>query len=147
MLVVVGIEDGPLSEWLTKGLLDQSFEITQIETRQVNAALSPSMVKTDRNDAGCIAKLLRLGWLRPMHVKTETAQKRRLLLSARQSLQNRLIDIDNSIRGPLRRFGLRPPRYLRGRWDASIRELIDCHAALTTVIEPMLTVRESLHQG
>ncbi|MEO0467642.1 MAG: IS110 family transposase [Pseudomonadota bacterium] len=146
-LVLVGLEAGPMSEWITKGLLDQGFEITQMETRQVNAALSASMVKTDRNDARGIAKLLRLGWFRPVHVKSETARERRLLLSARQSLQNRLIDIDNSIRGLLRCFGLRPPRYLRGRWDAAIRELIDGHAALTNVIEPMLTVRESLYQG
>lgn len=68
-LVLVGLEAGPMSEWIMKGLLDQGFEIIQIETRQVNAALSALMVKTGRNHARGIAKLLWLEWFRPVCAK------------------------------------------------------------------------------
>jgi transposase len=37
-----------------------------LETRQVKAALSAMIVKTDRKDARGIAQLLRMGWYRPV---------------------------------------------------------------------------------
>jgi len=41
-----------------------------LETRQVKAALSAMVVKTDRKDARGIAQLLRMGWFRPVHSKS-----------------------------------------------------------------------------
>jgi hypothetical protein len=38
--------------------------------RQVRAGLSALIVKTDRKDARGMAHLLRMGWFRPVHVKT-----------------------------------------------------------------------------
>ena len=59
----IGLEAGPMSEWLLEGLQRQGFQVVQMETRQVHLALSASAVKTDRKDARGIAKLLRLGFL------------------------------------------------------------------------------------
>ena len=46
-----------------------------LETRQVKAALSAMVVKTDRKDARGIAQLLRMGWYTPAHSKQAPARQ------------------------------------------------------------------------
>src|SRR4051812_45586714 len=46
-LARVGLEAGPLSQWLHAGLAGAGFEAVLLETRQVKAALSAMIVKTD----------------------------------------------------------------------------------------------------
>jgi len=58
----VGLEAGPLSQWLYDGLRAAGFDAVLLETRHVKAALSAMAVKTDRRDARGIAQLLRMGW-------------------------------------------------------------------------------------
>ena len=54
-LTRVGLEAGPLSQWLHAGLVQAGFEVVLLETRHVKAALSAMIVKTDRRDARGIA--------------------------------------------------------------------------------------------
>lgn len=143
-LVRLGLEAGPLSAWLADGLAHRGLIATLLETRQVRAALSAMIAKTDRNDARGMAHLLRTGWFRPVHAKTMRAREQRLLLAARTTLTRRLRDLDNSVRGLLRGFGLRPSRCLRRRWSVTIRELIAGSPALLEAIEPILRVRDIL---
>ena len=63
--------------------------------------------KTDRNDARGIAQLVRLGWFRQVHVKSEEAQRIRMLLLNRQQLLTKAQDFENSVRDSLKVFGLR----------------------------------------
>ena len=44
----IGLEAGPLSQWLHAGLSGAGFEAVLLETRHVKAALSAMVVKTDR---------------------------------------------------------------------------------------------------
>ena len=69
-LTRIGLEAGPLSQWLHAGLSEAGFEAVLLETRHVKAALSAMIVKTDRKDARGIAQLLRMGWYRPVHCKS-----------------------------------------------------------------------------
>jgi len=140
----IGLEAAPMSEWLMRGLEERDLQAVQMETRQVHLALSASAVKTDRKDARGIANLLRMGWFKPVHVKTASARERRVLLAARDCLVRRLKDLDNSVRGLLRCFGLRPPRALRGRWSAVVGELIKGHPILTDAIAPILAARDGI---
>jgi transposase len=78
-----------------------------LETRHVKAALSAMIVKTDRKDARGIAQLLRMGWFRPVHCKSAPAQEVRALLVARKQLQAKMRDVELSLRGLLRGFGLK----------------------------------------
>lgn len=142
----VGLEAGPLSEWIARGLERHAVAVVLMETRQVRAALSAMVVKTDRKDARGIAHLLRTGWFRPVHVKTMDAREQRALLSARASLVARLRDMENSMRGLLRGFGLRMPRALRGRWDAAVRDCLTGHPTLLAVFEPLLAARAALQE-
>jgi transposase len=140
----IGLEAGPLSQWLHAGLTAAGFETVLLETRQVKAALSAMVVKTDRKDARGIAQLLRMGWFRPVHCKSPPAQEVRALLVGRKLLQGKLLDVELSIRGILRGFGLKVGRVSRGRFAARIRELITGQPMLERVIEPMLRAREAL---
>ena len=106
-LTRIGLEAGPLSQWLHAGLTKAGFEVVLLETRQVKAALSAMVVKTDRQDARGIAQLLRMGWYRPVHRKSPPAQEVRALLVGRKLLQGKLVDVELSIRGLLRGFGLK----------------------------------------
>ncbi|MCF3947528.1 IS110 family RNA-guided transposase, partial [Acidiphilium iwatense] len=143
-LTRIGLEAGPLSQWLREGLVDAGFEVVLLETRHVKAALSAMTVKTDRKDARGIAQLLRMGWYRPVHAKSAGAQEVRALLVGRKLLQAKLLDVELSIRGILRGFGLKVGEVSRGRFEVRIRELADGHAMLETVIGAMLQARATL---
>jgi transposase len=140
----LGLEAGPLSEWLVSGLERQGFGAVLMETRHVRAALSARVTKTDRNDARGMAELLRMGWFRPVHVKSMNAREHRALLSARSTLVCRLKDIENSVRGLLHGFGIRIATLLRARWDAQVREAVAGHPTLPTILEPLLVARAAL---
>src|SRR3954454_9649738 len=120
----IGLETGPLSQWLHAGLTGAGFEAVLLETRHVKAALSAMVVKTDRQDARGIAQLLRMGWYRPVHCKSPPAQEIRALLVGRKLLQGKLLDVELSIRGILRGFGLKLGEVSRGRFAARVRELV-----------------------
>src|SRR3712207_5293705 len=141
----VGLEAGPLSQWLHAGLGEAGFEAVLLETRHVKAALSAMVVKTDRKDARGIAQLLRMGWFRPVHRKSPGAQEVRVLLVGRKLLLAKLHDVELSIRGILRGFGLKVGQVSKERFAARVQELIAGQEMLETVIGAMLTARAGLH--
>lgn len=143
-VVRIGLEAGPLSQWLREGLVGTGLEVVLLETRHVKAALSAMTVKTDRKDARGIAQLLRMGWYRPVHAKSSDAQAVRALLVGRKLLQSKLLDVELSIRGILRGYGLKVGEVRRGRFEARILELIEGHEMLETVIGAMLQARVAL---
>lgn len=73
----VGLEAGPLSQWLFEGLAKARLPAICIETRHAMAFLKAQVNKTDRNDARGIAQMMRVNLYRPVHVKTLASQKRR----------------------------------------------------------------------
>ena len=104
------------------------FEVVLLETRHVKAALSAMIVKTDRRDARGIAQLLRMGWFRPVHCKSPPAQEVRALLMARKQLQAKMRDVELSLRGLLRGFGLKVGEISKGQFAARVRTLTAGHA-------------------
>ena len=140
----IGLEASPLSQWLHAGLTAAGLPAILIETRHVKAALKAMTVKTDRNDARGMAQLMRMGWFRPVHVKTLPAQEVRALLTARKLLQGKLQDIELGIRGLLRGFGLKVGQVSKGKYEARIRELAMGHPMLEPVTAAMLQARTSL---
>jgi transposase len=145
-LARVGLEAGPLSQWLYAGLAAAGFEAVLLETRHVKAALSAMVVKTDRKDARGIAQLLRMGWFRPVHCKSPPAQEIRALLVARKQLQAKTQDVELSLRGLLRGFGLKLGEVSKGRFAARVRDLAAGHPVLEPIAAAMLRAREALRQ-
>jgi transposase len=143
-LTRIGLEAGPLSQWLYAGLTEAGFATVLLETRHVKKALSASTVKTDRRDARGMAQLLRMGWFRPVHAKSVGSQEVRALLVARKQLQHKLTDVELSMRGILRGFGLKVGVVTKKGFEARIRELVTGHAMLERIAEAMLPARAAL---
>jgi len=145
-LVRIGLEAGPLSQWLFSGLAEAGLPTICIETRHTKAFLKAQVNKTDRNDARGIAQMMRVNLFRPVHVKTRTSQQRRALLTARKLLQAKAIAIENDIRGLLRNFGLKVGVVGTIRFDARIRELVDGIPDLAEIMAPLLAARQKLRE-
>src|SRR5262249_19911885 len=120
------------------------FQTVLLETRHVKAALSAMTVKTDRKDACGLAQLLRMGCFQPVHAKSIGLQEIRALLVARKQLLGRLLDVELSIRGILRGFGLKVGQVTRKTFEARIWELVTGHATLERIAEAMLSARATL---
>lgn len=140
----IGLEAGPLSQWLYAGMREAGLPVELLETRHVRDAFKAMPVKTDRKDARGIAQLIRLGWFRPVHCKSLPAQELRAVLTARKLVQGKRHDIEMSLRGILRGFGLRVgPTTTRG-FEGRIRELVEGHPTLLAVADTLLLARATL---
>jgi len=143
-LTRVGLEAGPLSQWLYAALKQAGFAVELLETRHVRDAFSAMPVKSDRNDARGIAQLIRLGWFRPVHCKSMAAQEVRAMLTARKLVQSKLRDVENSLRGILRGFGLKVGKTTRTSFAGRIQDLVGGHSSLEMIAKSLLSVRAAL---
>src|SRR3954468_22415806 len=143
-VVRIGLEAGPLSQWLYAAMRDAGLAVELLETRHVRDAFKAMPVKTDRNDARGIAQLMRLGWFRPVHCKSVPAQETRVLLTTRKLLQAKHHDVEMSLRGVLRGFGMKVGPTTARRFAGRIRELVEGHPTLTVVAEALLAARDAL---
>src|SRR6266536_3549767 len=112
----IGLEAGPLSQWLYIALAEAGLPV------------------------------MRVGLYRPVHVKTLASQKRRMLLTSRQLLQAKALDIENDLRGTLRNFGLKVGMVGTVKFEARIRELVANHPDLAAIVEPLLIARRVLRE-
>ena len=145
-LTRIGLEAGPLSQWLYAAMRQAGLAVELLETRHVRNALKTMPVKTDRNDARGIAQLMRLGWFRPVHCKSIAAQETRALLTARKLVQAKLHDVEMSLRGILRGFGLKVGPTTPVRFEGRIRELVAGHPSLEAIANGLLAVRVALRR-
>jgi transposase len=146
-LARVGLEAGPLSQWLFSGMAEAGLPVICIETRHTKAFLKAQVNKSDRNDARGIAQMMRVNLFRPVHVKTLTSQKHRALLTARKLLQEKAIAIENDIRGLLRNFGLKVGAVGVFKFDERIRELVEGMPELAEIMGPLLISRKQLREA
>src|SRR5690242_18907853 len=142
----IGLEAGPLSQWLFSALGEAHLPVIWVETRHMRAVLKAQINKTDRNDARGIAQMMRVGLYRPVHVKTLRSQKLRMLLTHRKLLQSKAIAIENDLRGTLRNFGLKVGTAGSARFEARVKELIENLPDLAVLVEPLLVVRRVLRE-
>src|SRR6266542_100757 len=143
-LARIGLEAGPLSQWLYPRMQRAGLAVELLETRHVRRAFETMLVKSDRNDARGIAQLMRLGWFRPVHCKSISAQETRSLLTARKLVQSKLLDVENSLRGILRGFGLKVGKTTGQKFAGRIEELVAGHPHLQTIAKALLAVRAVL---
>jgi transposase len=142
----IGLEAGPLSQWLFSALAEADLPVICVEARHMRAVLKAQINKTDRNDARGIAQMMRVGLYRPVHVKTLRSQKLRMLLTHRQLLQSKAIAIENDLRGTLRNFGLKVGMAGKAKFEARIKELVEDLPDLAASVEPLLVVRRVLRE-
>ena len=145
-LARIGLEAGPLSQWLHAGMREAGLAVELLETRHVRDAFKAMPVKTDRKDARGIAQLMRLGWFRPVHCKSLPAQELRAILTARKLVQGKRHDLEMSLRGILRGFGLKVGPTTPRRFEGRVRELVDGHTTLAAVADALLAGRAVLSE-
>jgi transposase len=143
-LTRIGLEAGPLSQWLYAPMKRAGLAVELLETRHVSDAFKAMPVKSDRNDARGIAQLMRLGWFRPVHCKSIAAQEVRAMLTARKLVQSKLLDVENSLRGILRGFGLKVGKTTKARFADRIEELVKGHPSLEVIAASLLRARAVL---
>jgi transposase len=142
----LGLEAGPLSQWLYSVLAEAGLPVICVETRHMRAVLKAQINKTDRNDARGIAQMMRVGLYRPVHVKTLRSQKLRMLLTHRKLLQSKAIAIENDLRATLRNFGLKVGMIGTVKFETRIRELVESFPDLAVMVEPLLIVRRVVRE-
>ena len=111
----IGLEAGPLSAWLHAGLKRAGLDTCSAG----DATCEGGVIGNDGEDRpqGCARACPADpdGWFRPVHAKSMGSQEVRALLVARKQLLGRLIDVELSIRGILRGFGLKVGVVMRAR--------------------------------
>ena len=142
----IGLEAGPMSQWLHAAMRAAGLAVELLETRHVRDAFKAMPVKSDRNDARGIAQLMRLGWFRPVHCKSMAAQEMRALLTARKLVQSKLLDVQMSLRGLLRGFGLKVGATTPSRFAGRIRDLVEGNATLEVIAAALLAVHETMRR-
>jgi len=142
----VGLEAGPLSQWLYSVLAEAGLPVICVETRHMRAVLKAQINKTDRNDARGIAQMMRVGLYRPVHVKTLRSQKLRVLLTHRKLLQSKAIALENDLRATLRNFGLKVGMVGTIKFEVRIKELVENVPDLAVLVEPLLIVRQVIRE-
>ena len=129
----IGLEAGPLSQWLYAAMREAGLAVELIETRHARNAFKTMPVKTDRKDAHGIAD--------PAVMVIFGASGD---LTARKLIQSKLHDVEMSLRGILRGFGLKVGAPARRQFEARIRDLVSGHPTLEPIAESLLAVRAVL---
>ena len=139
-----GHEAGSLSPWLQPGLRRLGVPAVCLETRHVRAALAAQRNKTDATDALGLAHIVRTGWFKAAHVKTDGAYRLRLLLTQRRALKRKCLDLENAIRHSLKAFGVKLGGVSRGRFERAVREACADDPLTAELMDAMLTARAAL---
>lgn len=105
-LVVVGFENGTLSNWLYRELQARQFPVVCLNAWRVHASLSARTNKTDRNDARGIAHLLQRALYPTIHVKSDEALRLRMLLNTRSALREKARALQLALRNTLKSLGV-----------------------------------------
>jgi transposase len=143
-LAKVGHETGALAPWLHKELQRAGLPIVCLEALHMRAALAAQRNKTDRNDAFGIAQLLRAGWVKTAHVKSDQAHRMRLLLAHRRALKRKAVDLENALRQTLKAFGIRLHAVGRTGFRAAIEEVAGDDPLIMGLADAMLRARDAL---
>ncbi|MCW2239269.1 IS110 family RNA-guided transposase [Azospirillum canadense] len=142
--VRIGLESGPLSTWHWHALRDLGLPVVCLDARQVKAALSLQINKTDANDAHGLAQVVRTGWFRAVEVKSLDSHLARAQLMARTQLVAMRRDVVNQMRGILKTFGLILGKVGGAALPARVRELTTGQAGVAVVTEALLAVWQRL---
>ena len=89
---------------------------------------------------------MRVGWFRPVHCKSLSAQETRAVLAARRLIRDKLHDVELSLRGLLRNFGLKVGKTTPRTYEPRILQLVGGHPTLEAIAGAMLEVRQTLRR-
>ena len=140
----IGLEAGPTSAWLARGLRELNLPAVVIDATHAAAALRTGFRnKTDKNDAHGIADLMRVDEFRAVWVKSVGAQRIRAILTVREQLRRQSLDLRNGIWSILQAEGLRPPKLARSEFRIAVDTALE-DTALRPILQPLVDIVEHL---
>jgi transposase len=137
----LGLESGALSSWLCEELQARGLPAICIDARHAKAGLSLQVNKNDRNDARGLAQIMRTGWYREVHIKSQENRWLASLLASRDLLVATRRNLENQVRGLLKTTGIRLGKVGSGRFQAAVETAVESHASLAAVLRPLLLAR------
>lgn len=142
----LGHEAGALSPWLHPELKKPGLPAVYLETQHVRAAVSAERNKTDKADALGIAHIMRIGWFRQAHIKSDRRYRTKLLLTYRRNLKAKFLDLENVIRHSLKSFGIRLSKVGRAAFDQAMSAAVADDPLSAELMDAMLSVRAALRR-
>lgn len=141
----LGFETGMLTNYLYRGLVESGLPVVCMEARHAHGVLKAQRIKTDRNDARGLAQLVRSGWYKSVHVKSEANQSVRTVIQSRKHLLETRICLENHIRGILRGYGIKLGSPLRSEYRRRIEDAIStCDELIKGTMAALLDSRHVL---
>jgi transposase len=140
----IGLEACSLTAWLHDGLCEAGLATVCIETRHAKAAMGAMPNKTDRNDARALAQIMRTGWYRPVHVKSEQSRRWRSLLVARRTVLNEIRTIENVVRALCREHGVKLGRPSRKGFAERVLTMTEDYPELRGLVAPLLATLDTM---
>ena len=142
----IGLEAGPLSQWLFSALAEAELPGVCVETRHMQAVLKAQINKTDRKMRAASRRCAG-GALPPGACEDATQPETADDADHRKLLQSKAIAIENDLRGTLRNFGLKVGIAGKTKFEARIKELVVNLPDLAELVEPMLVVRRTMREA
>src|ERR1700686_4704977 len=142
----VGLETGATATWLWTELNKLGLPVICIDARHAKAILKMQINKSDRNDAVGIARIMQCGWYKEVRVKDLGSHATKALLVNRALLVKIKRDIENQIRGLLKKLGLVIGRAKMTTFAARAAGLAEDRPGLVAAVDPLPKAREAVQQ-
>jgi len=142
----IGLEAGPLSQWLFSAMAEADLPVICVETRHMRGGIEgtdqqdrPQRCPRHRPDD--TGRALSSGPCEDL-TQSEAADA----VDPPPATASKAIAVDNDLRGTLRNFGLKVGVVGAAKFEARIRELVQRLPDLAVLVEPLLVVRRVLRE-
>ena len=128
-IATIGLETGPMSNWLTGSLTKLGWDVRCIDSFKTNKLINMNINKTDRNDARIIAEVVRINCFSSIvkmdvHIKSSEAQDLKKAIDTRQTLVHARTRIYHAIKGILKGEGIKLPQASPDEFCKKVKEAI-----------------------
>ena len=141
--MIVGIEACGISARLALEIERYGHEVKVLHPQSIEALTKGH--KTDKNDAEMLAQILRGGWYREVHRKSDDARLLRTLIGSRAKLVEIQTQLANEIQGHMKHWGHPVGSSCKpdfcGRISAKFKNLPKLQPIITPLMEVLETVR------
>lgn len=127
-------ESGTRSIWLQRSMAQLGSPAACIDARKAHKNLSARLNKSDAADVERLAQLARTVWYKPVHIRSEEADRLRSLIGPRERPIRLRKDFEGHIRGVLKTFGI----LMTGMGQGHLRQAFRDQLAVAGETDPVL---------
>ncbi|MFH1767123.1 MAG: IS110 family transposase [Patescibacteria group bacterium] len=138
----VGIEACGISARLTEEIEQYGHDVKVLHPQTIGALTRGR--KTDRNDAEMLAQILRGGWYREVHKKSDDARLLRTLIGTRGKLVEIRTQLANEIQGYMKHWGSPVGSSQKANFYERVNKGLERIPDLKGIIGPLMNVLEEV---